>query len=144
MTSQAVAQRLRTFLLVMVIGMCVGTVVELWLAEHMESAIQYVPFVLCWLGFVAAIGALILPRRTTLLLLRWAMALVAVGGLFGMFEHFEHNLGFAQEIQPNAAMRDLLLDALKGANPLLAPGILTLTALLAMASTYYHPALEKR
>jgi hypothetical protein len=35
------------------------------------------------------------------------------------------------------------VDALMGANPLLAPGILALAGVLAIAATYHHPALRK-
>jgi hypothetical protein len=33
--------------------------------------------------------------------------------------------------------------AISGGNPLLAPGILALASVLAIASTYHHPALMK-
>jgi hypothetical protein len=62
--------------------------------------------------------------------------------LFGIFEHIEHNFGFALEIQPNATAPDVFWAALGGANPLLAPGILAFAALLALAASYYHPLLH--
>jgi hypothetical protein len=34
------------------------------------------------------------------------------------------------------------MGTLSGANPLLAPGIMALTAALAIAATYYHPSLR--
>jgi hypothetical protein len=36
-----------------------------------------------------------------------------------------------------------LLEALTGAAPLLAPGVLALAGVLAIAATYYHPALGR-
>ena len=50
---------------------------------------------------------------------------------------------FALEIQPNATTSEIVMDALRGANPLLAPGVLALAAILAIAATYYHPALHQ-
>ena len=61
-----------------------------------------------------------------------------------MYEHIEHNLAFELEIRPNASASDVWLDALKGASPLLAPGVLGLAASLALAATYQHPALARR
>ena len=144
MTSQIVEQRLRWFLLSLAGFVFLGTVVELWLEEHTESATQFIPFVLCGLGFLAVVAALINPNRVTLLALRGVMGLVALGGLFGVYEHLEHNLAFELEIRPTATVTAVLLDALKGASPMLAPGILALTALIAIAATYYHPALGGR
>ena len=42
---------------------------------------------------------------------------------------------------PNAALMDAVLNGLKGASPLLAPGTLIFAALLALIATYRHPAL---
>ena len=72
-----------------------------------------------------------------------AMLVGLVGSLFGIYEHLEHNIEFALEIRPNAAVADVFWGALAGANPLLAPGILAFMAILALAATYYHPALAK-
>jgi hypothetical protein len=70
--------------------------------------------------------------------------LLVAGSLFGVYEHIEHNLAFELEIRPGAGLGDVWFEALKGASPLLAPGILVLAAILAIAATYYHPALERR
>ncbi|MBL8156945.1 MAG: hypothetical protein JNM70_22415, partial [Anaerolineae bacterium] len=60
----------------------------------------------------------------------------------GLGLHLLGNTQFEQEIRPSAAAVDVLLEALKGANPLLAPGILALAGLLAIAATTYHPMLR--
>ena len=70
------------------------------------------------------------------------MGLITLGSCFGIFEHIENNLAFALEIRPNAVVSDVFFEALRGASLLLAPGILTLGAILALAATYYHPALN--
>lgn len=71
------------------------------------------------------------------------MFVVFLGSVFGLYEHLTHNLTFELDIRPNAAVSDVFLDALSGASPLLAPGILALGAILAIAATYCHPALKK-
>jgi hypothetical protein len=69
------------------------------------------------------------------------MLVVALASLFGTYEHLVNNFGFESEIRPNATAGQVFFDALAGANPLLAPGILFLAALLAYAATYAHPLL---
>jgi len=127
----------------MVAASCLGIGAELWLAEHTGEAIQLLPFALCGLGFVASIAALLRPGRRTLLALRLVMIPVALGSLLGVWEHLEGNLEFARELQPSASTSSALLEAIYGAAPLLAPTSLALIAVLALAATYYHPALEE-
>jgi hypothetical protein len=140
MNAEIVLQRLRVFLLAVSAALCAGTVVELWLTEHTEGT-QLVPFVLCGLGLAVVLAALARPQRWALLSVRAVMGLAALGSVFGIYEHVEHNAGFYLEIHPDAALSEVLWGALSGANPLLAPGILALAALLAWAATYQHPAL---
>lgn len=139
-----IEQRLRKFLLLLAGGICVGTVVELLLATHWEGPVQWIPFGLCLLGLAAIITVLRRPQRSAILALRAVMVVVALGSLYGVWEHLEGNLGFAQEIRPNATTFQWLLGGLSGGNPLLAPGILALAAIVALAATYYHPVLGKR
>ena len=143
MDAKSTLERLRMFLLLLAISMCVGTVVELLLAKHTEDTIQLIPFFLCGLGFVALLAMLLRPQRMTLWFLRGSMALIMAGSLFGIYEHLENNIAFQLELQPSASLSDVWLKALQGGNPLLAPGILALAGIIALLATYYHPALEK-
>ncbi len=136
MTTAEVLQRLRRFLLVMTVMLFGGAVVELWLVEHTEDTLQFIPFVLCGLGTLAALAALVRPRRATLWALRSSMVLVACGSLLGVYLHLDGNIGFQKEVSPNAPAGEILWGALGGGNPLLAPGILVVAAALALASTY--------
>ena len=131
---------LRRFLLLSAAASCVGIPLELLLAEHTESPIQLVPLGATGLGLVALLAAAVAPRRETLLALRVVGGLLAVVGVLGCWEHLEHNWGFAAEIQPTAGSAALLVAALTGANPLLAPGAVSLAGLLAVAATWRHPA----
>jgi hypothetical protein len=144
MQTTCVEQRLRTFLLVLAGWLCVGTIIELLLVGHTETVVQFIPFALCGVGLAAVGAALLRSRRGTLLGLRAVMAVLLAGSLFGIYEHVEGNLAFALEIRPGAAVSDVWTEALTGAAPLLAPGILALAALLALAATYAHPALQRR
>lgn len=141
LNSETILGRLRTFLLALAAFMALGTIVELVLTEHWDGPPQILPFILCGLSFLAIVAVLLRPTRGTIRLMRGITGITFAGSLFGVFEHIEHNFGFAQEIQPNAAGSELIWSALSGANPLLAPGILAFTALLALAASYYHPSL---
>lgn len=119
-----------------------GTVPELIFSEHTETTMQWVPFVLCGLG-MASVGAAWL--RTTPFVLkghRLLMALIAAGGIFGVYEHLRKNYLFEAEIRPSSGFWEAMGHALFGSSPLLAPGILTLGAVLALAYTWRHPLLE--
>ena len=143
MSPADVLSRLRRFLLVFSVLLLGGALLELWLIGHTEDPVQFIPFVLCGLGMLAAFGALLRPRRATLVALRVCMALVVAGTLLGIYLHVEGNFALQREISPNAAASETLFGALGGANPLLAPGILAVAAMLALAATYHHPALGK-
>ncbi len=144
MSEQTLLQRYRLFLFLLTGAIFIGVLVELYFTEHTESPLQWIPFVLSGFGLVALVGVLVRPQRAMIFALRGVMGLVTLGSFFGMFEHIEHNLEFALEIRPNAVASDVFVEALGGPNPLLAPGILALGALLALAATYYHPDLDQK
>lgn len=143
MSPADILSRLRRFLLVLSILLFCGTVVELLLVNHKEDFVQLIPFVLCGMAVITAFLMLLRPRRFTVLTVRVCMILVVCGSVFGIYEHLTNNLAFQREIKPNAPMADVLLSAIAGGNPLLAPGTLAVAAVLALAATYYHPALSE-
>ena len=136
MSPAEVLSRLRRFLLAFSVLLLGGSLVELFLVEHTEDAVQLIPFALCGLGALAALAALFKPRRATVWALRVCMILVVAGSLYGVYEHVSNNLAFQKEVNPNAPTGEMLRGALGGANPLLAPGILAAAAALALAAVY--------
>lgn len=143
MQASPIEQQLRTFLLVTSGFLCLGTIVELVLAKHYKEPAQLIPFVLCFVGFVTVAAALLRPSRTSVWVLRGVMVVLALGSAFGIYEHLSGNAAFISEIQPNSSGIGFWLQALGGAAPLLAPGILALAGALALAGTYGHPALTQ-
>lgn len=101
---------------------CLGVAAELGLASHWESPPQLVPFVLSLIGVIGA-G---LAGRAALV----GGVLVGLGGLFGIWEHLEHNYSFAAEIDASATATELAVEAVTGGNPLLAPGAFLVAAAL--------------
>lgn len=141
MTSDEVLRRLRLFLLGLSVALLCGAVVELLMVEHTEDPPQLIPFVLCASGAAAAVAAMARPRRATMWVLRVASALLVLGSLLGVYLHLNGNMELQRELSPNAAPGAIIWGALSGGNPLLAPGVLAIAALLALAATYQHPAL---
>ena len=138
MSADEVLGRLRRFLLVLSVLLFCGAIIELWLVGHTEDPLQWLAFVLAGLGAVAALVVLIFPGRGIVRLLRICMAVVVVGSLFGIYEHVIGNVAFEREIHPDMPSGEAVWKGLQGANPLLAPGILAIAALLALSATYRH------
>jgi hypothetical protein len=142
MTMTSIEHRLRTALLLIAGWICLGTPIELLLSKHVKSPEQFIPFVLCALGLIAIVAALLRPRRPILIGLRATMGLLLIGSAIGIVQHLNANADFVFEMHPNAALNTIWLQIAQGAAPLLAPGILALAAILAILATYAHPALQ--
>jgi hypothetical protein len=135
--------RIRQFLLVIAAGVFVMTVTELAFLSHWSETIQLLPFALSGAGLMTLALAYFHPSPRTIDLLRWSMIVIGFCSLIGIYEHMANNLGFQMEIQPNATFQELALSMVEGANPVLAPGILALGAVIGWTAAYQHPALEQ-
>jgi hypothetical protein len=82
MSPAEVLRRLRLFLLILSSLLFLGTLVELWLVNHTEDAIQWLAFVFSGLGLFATVAVLFRRRRKTVLLLRVCMMVVVLGSFF--------------------------------------------------------------
>jgi len=133
-------RRLRAVLWVVCVSILVGTAAELALVQHWADPAQRIPFLLSLVGLLSIGAAWVRPSPKTLRLCRWVMGSLVAGGAFGMWEHFDHNYAFAAEIEPNAGSTTWLIEALVGANPLLAPGIFTVAALAGLGAAWNHPS----
>ena len=140
----SIEDRLRTFLFALAAAMCLGTIVELALANHTKQAIQWLPFGLCAAGLAAVAAAWLRPTRASLWSLRLVMGAATLGSLIGGLEHISSNLEVVRETKPGLTLLPALWLAARGAAPLLAPGSLAVAACVAIAATYYHPALTER
>ena len=137
-TSAEVLKQLRKFLLMLAILLFAGAVVELWLVGHTEDWLQWIPFVLAIVGIVVVLMLLARPGETAIKVMRIWMALVVLGTLFGVYQHIAGNIAFEREVDPNATTSQLAWQGVGGGNPLLAPGILAIAALLSVAATYRY------
>ena len=141
MNSEQVLAKLRQYLLIISAGVFVMTVTELFFLSHWNETIQILPFALSGLGLLTLVLAYFRPSHGTLNTLRWSMLVIAACSLIGFYEHMLNNYGFWLEIKPNATTWELLKATLEGANPVLAPGILMLGAVIALMAIYKHPLL---
>lgn len=136
MNTAEVLRRLRLFLLALATMLFAGTLLELYLVNHTEDAIQWIAFVLGGLGLFLSLMVLVRRGPVTVRLLRWGMVVVILGSVFGVYQHVSNNVAFEQEILPGASWRHLFWRGLSGANPFLAPGTLAIAGLLSIAATY--------
>jgi hypothetical protein len=141
MQSYSVEQRLRRFLLGVTAAIFVGAIFELILVEHTNETQQWLPFIFSGLGLGSVACAWFNPSKATLQTLWWVMAAIALGSLYGVYLHFSGNLAFTREINPSYSLAQSIWPAIKGSNPLLAPGVFFLAGVLGMAATYRHPKL---
>ncbi len=113
----------------------VGTIGELIMLKHYDGTMQLLPFALCAIGFLG-VALLSLARSPRLVLgTRVVMILIAASSLIGVWEHIEGNTGFEKELHPHATTTELVKAALTGRDPLMAPGILAVAALIAIVAS---------
>lgn len=138
MNATETLRQLRRFLLVLSIVLFVGALAELWLVGHTEDTLQWAPFVLSIGGAIVAGLFLVAPGAGTSRVLRAWMLLVFLGTLVGIYLHVEGNFNFEREIAPQTPASQLIWKSLEGGNPLLAPGVLAVAGILAVAATYRY------
>jgi len=142
MTAAEILRRLRKFLLLLSLFLFGGALIELWLVGHTKELVQWIAFALAGAGAFTLLLVLFRFSPATVRILRVGMLLVVLGSLFGMYEHFSGNVGFAREIRPNSTTTQLFWRGLQGGNPLLAPGVLAVASLLALAATYRYEVVN--
>ncbi len=143
MNNDLVLFRLRRFLLMLAGVLFIGTLVELVFTNHTKEIVQWIPLGLSGLGIMVVISVLAQPQHNVLLFSRAVMGMITLGSLFGVYEHVASNIDFHLEIYPRSTWLEALAAGLGGANPLVAPGILAVAAVLVLAATFAHPGLKR-
>jgi hypothetical protein len=135
--ADSVLERLRLWVLgVLVLGL-IGTVTELFLLEHDEQALQFVPLVLIGLGVVVLVWHYAAGNTASLRALQIVMALFVLSGFAGMAAHFNGSMEYQLELDPDMSTWDLLEKILHAkAPPLLAPGMMIQMGLLGLAYAF--------
>ena len=137
--------RLRQLLLALLALGLVGVSVELAMLEHYEDAPMFVPFAALAVGLAAVALHATAGTAATVRVLQAAMAALIVSGLAGIALHYQGSLEFQIDMDPTMSRWDLFWKVLHmKAPPTLAPGILVQLGLLGLATTYRHPAVDRR
>ena len=118
-----------------------GTGAELVLLEHTEDAWQQSPLVLIGIGCAMLAMLAIRGSRAGVRIFQLTMIAFIASGLIGIGLHYQGNVEFELELQPDASGFGLFWEAMKGATPALAPGTMMLLGVLGLTYTYRHPAL---
>jgi hypothetical protein len=121
----------RVTLLILVLAM-VGILGELLLIEHFEDPWQILPLALLMIGFAALAWHARAPSMASARTLRAVMALFVLAGLLGILLHYQGNVEFELEQNPGASRWDLFREAVQGATPALAPGVMVQLGLLGL------------
>jgi len=139
----ATLSTMRTILLwALVIGSG-GTMAELLLIGHHESAAQYVPLVLLAAGALAGLSQFFAPSAWVLRSLQLLMFLFLGSGILGVGLHYQGNEEFELEMYPSLSGVALVSGTLTGATPVLAPGAMSLLGVVGLAFTYRHPLFHR-
>jgi hypothetical protein len=135
--ADSVVERLRLWVLgVLVLGL-IGTLTELILLEHYEQALQFVPLVLIVLAVVVLAWHMLQPGTGSLRALQIVMALFVLAGFAGSLAHFNGSAEYQLELNPDMSNWELLEKILHAkAPPLLAPGMMLWMGLLGLAYAY--------
>lgn len=120
------ATRQRTGSLLLVLTGAIGLAAELVLTEHWHDWWQCIPFTLCLLVSIASVMCLTRPGPTATRITRAIAVLTVIGALVGVGQHLWANGTFTAEIRPSYTLSQLIIPALVGASPALAPGALGL------------------
>jgi hypothetical protein len=139
MTPETILKKLRVFLLGFSIFIFAGALFELAFLNHVREELQFVPFILGPLGVILACLVLIKPSSKIIKVARIGMWVILFGGVVGMIVHVSGNLEFLEGGR-SATFGEIVKNAFGGRNPLLAPGILSMSAAIALAALYKHPA----
>ncbi len=130
-------ERLRLWVLgVLVLGL-LGTLTELVLLEHYEQPLQFVPLVLLLAGLAVLPWHLRSHGAASLGTLKIVMGLFVLAGFAGVAAHFHGSAEYQLELDPDMSTWDLLEKILRAkAPPLLAPGMMLQLGLLGLAYAY--------
>jgi hypothetical protein len=130
-------ERLRRWLIgVLLLGL-LGTVTELLLLEHYEKPLQFVPLVLILAAFAVLYWHYRRPDDASLRWLKIVMILFVVAGFIGVAAHFEGSAEFQLELDPSISTWDLIMKIVHAqAPPLLAPGMMLQLGLIGLAYVY--------
>jgi hypothetical protein len=104
---------------------------------------QQVPLVLIGIACAALAVLAVRPTATGVRIFQLAMLVFIASGLVGVVLHYQGNIEFELELQPEASGFGLFWEAMTGATPALAPGTMVLLGAIGLTYSYQHPAVTR-
>jgi cation transport ATPase len=136
------ASRVRAMLLAIFFLGSVGIGAELFLLNHLESLLQWIPLVLILLSFCVLGWHALRGNRLTTRAVQGTMIAFIAAGLAGVYFHYQGSVEFKLESNPTLKGWPLFWQAVGSKTPPpLAPGVMIQLGLVGLAYTYRHPAL---
>ena len=111
-------------------GVFVTTLIELLAAKHYGEAFQIIPFVVTVVCLVMTVVGWFRTSPRIITTMKWLMGLTAIASALGVYFHVKANIAFVTDFHPDASFADIARGAFNGRDPILAPGILLLGAIL--------------
>lgn len=142
--SASTTQALRRALLALFLFGTVGSGAELVLLEHTENFWQWLPLGLLASGLAVLAWHVLAPSPISVRAFQAVMILFLIGGLIGLYQHYQGNAEFELEMYPSLKGIELVWKSLQGATPALAPGMMIQLGLIGLAYAYRHPALSNK
>jgi hypothetical protein len=99
-TDTVVLERVRLWIVGIIVLGLIGTMTELILLEHDEQALQFVPLVLMVLGAVTLAWYAAAKSTASLRALQIVMGLFVLSGFAGMVAHFNGSMEYQLELNP--------------------------------------------
>ena len=134
----------RVLLGILLLGMA-GTTIELLLLKHDEDATQLIPLILLGAGYLTVGWNVLRGTRSSLTAVQIVMVGFIASGLLGMMFHYQANVEFQLETNPQLAGSKLLWQTLQAKTPpALSPGVMAQLGLIGLAYAFRHPAVARR
>ena len=135
-------ERLRRFVLAILLVGVLGSGFDLLLLEHYEDAYQVIPLALLGAALATLAWHAATGSRASIRALQSTMVLFVAAGFAGTFFHAQSNMEFQLEVDPSLSGPLLFVKVLRAkAPPALAPGVMVQLGLLGLAFAYRHPTL---
>lgn len=124
-----------SFLSIIFLLSIVGTIIELFLLDHIEDYWQLSPVILLLMGLIVFFFANQLNLISLWHLFKIIMILLIIDGIIGIWMHYQTNVEFEIEMYQGLKGFNLFKKAMKGATPFLAPGAMIMIGLIGWLHT---------
>ena len=127
--------KIKKWLFVVLAFNIVGIGAELILLEHTEDFWQWIPVVLIGISSITISWDFIFNSRWSTFTIQATMFLLIGSGALGIWMHYSGNVEFELEMYPSLKGPGLFWESMKGATPVLAPGIMMAIGMLGLVYT---------